>query len=95
MHLSPQDSQRSTARNRDSGPSWWRTPAEESRCAIYVEFSNEKLFSGQKKLSFQEQEIKATFAKLREGHGCVVQSGEVDAMVQVEVVVYCLRWMPW
>lgn len=32
----------------------------------------------------QEPEIKATFEKLREGDGCVVQSGEVAAMVRGE-----------
>ena len=41
-HPCPQHSQRSTARNRDSGPSWWRTPAEEFRCN-----PNRKLFIGQ------------------------------------------------
>ena len=30
----------------------------------------------------QEPDIKATFEKLREGHGCVVKTGEVAGMVQ-------------
>jgi len=30
----------------------------------------------------QEPEIKSTFDKLREGHGCIVKTGEVAAMVQ-------------